>query len=72
MQWMLDLRSYGMKIGLNTTSAGHIQWEGDHLLYKALQFRLVDFRSMIHGLVGESKRLLVEDLLFYPSASGLP
>ena len=72
MQWMLDLRSYGMKIGLNTTAAGHIQWEGDQLLYKAFQFRLVDFRSMIHGLVGESKRLLVEDLLFCASASGLP
>ena len=23
-QWMLDLRSYGMKIAFNTTSAGHV------------------------------------------------
>ncbi|KAF2824584.1 hypothetical protein CC86DRAFT_258254, partial [Ophiobolus disseminans] len=29
MQWMLDLRTYGLKIHYNTTSRGHVEWTGD-------------------------------------------
>jgi hypothetical protein len=36
MQWMLDLRTYGLKIHYNTTSRGHVEWTGDELLYKEL------------------------------------
>jgi hypothetical protein len=28
MQWMLDLRTYGLKIHYNTTTQGHIEWIG--------------------------------------------
>jgi len=28
MQWMLDLRTYGMKIHFSTTSDGYIDWDG--------------------------------------------
>jgi len=68
MQWMLDLRAYGLKIHYNTTSRGHVEWKGyDELLYKNLHFNMAQFRSMIHGLVIESRRLLVEDLLLFDS-----
>ena len=51
MQWMLDLRTYGLKIHYNTTSRGHVEWAGgDELLYKGLQFNMAQFRSMVHGL----------------------
>jgi hypothetical protein len=41
MQWMLDLRTYGLNIRYNTTPQGHIDWtDGDELLYKGLQFTL--------------------------------
>jgi hypothetical protein len=36
MQWMLALRTYGMKIHFNTTAQGHIDWHGDIVLYKQL------------------------------------
>jgi hypothetical protein len=37
MQWMLDLRTYGLKIYYNTTSRGYVEWMGgDELLYKGL------------------------------------
>jgi hypothetical protein len=29
MQWMLDLRTYGLKIHYNSTSQGHVDWDGD-------------------------------------------
>jgi hypothetical protein len=65
MQWMLDLRTYGLKIYYNTTSRGHVEWTGgDELLYKGLQFTMAQFRSMVHGLTTKSRRLLVEELLF--------
>lgn len=35
MQWVLDLRTYGLKIHLNTTASGHVSWcNQDELLYK--------------------------------------
>jgi hypothetical protein len=64
MQWMLDLRTYGLKIHYNTTSRGHVEWTGDELLYKELHFSMAQFRGMVHGLATESRRLLTEELLF--------
>ncbi|CAN9283890.1 unnamed protein product [Alternaria alternata] len=65
MQWMLDLRTYGLKIHYNTTSRGHVEWVGrDELLYKSLQFSMAQFRGMVHGLATESRRLLMDELLF--------
>jgi hypothetical protein len=28
MQWMLDLRTYGLKIHYNSTARGHVEWVG--------------------------------------------
>jgi hypothetical protein len=68
MQWMLDLRTYGLKIHYNTTSRGHVEWTDDQLLYKELHFSMAQFRSMLHGLASESRRLLTEELLFSKAA----
>jgi hypothetical protein len=73
MQWMLDLRTYGLKIHYNTTSRGHVEWMGqDELLYKDLHFSMAQFRSIVHGLASESRRLLTEELLFSSKAAPVP
>ncbi|CAN9275283.1 unnamed protein product [Alternaria alternata] len=65
MQWMLDLRTYRLKIHYNTTSRGHVEWVSqDELLYKSLQFSMAQFRGIVHGLATESRRLLMDELLF--------
>jgi hypothetical protein len=69
MQWMLDLRTYGLKIHYNTTSRGHVEWTGDELLYKELHFSMAQFRGMVHGLASESRRPLTEELLFSNQAA---
>jgi hypothetical protein len=70
MQWMLDLRTYGLKIHYNTTSPGHVEWMGqDELLYKDLHLSMAQFRGMVHGLATESRRLLTEELLFSSKAA---
>ena len=62
------MRTYGLKIHFNITAAGHIEWKGyDELLYKDLHFTIPQFRGMVHGLVAETQRLLVEDLLSFGS-----
>jgi superfamily II DNA helicase RecQ len=69
MQWMLDLRTYGLKIHYNTTSRGHVEWcNGDELLYKDAQFNMAQFRGMVHGLMAETRQIMVDELLFCDGA----
>jgi superfamily II DNA helicase RecQ len=73
MQWMLDLRSYGMKIAFNTTSAGHVNWrDGDTLEYKATKFNMAEFRGMVGKLCQDTRRALFDDLMFAPNAKDVP
>jgi superfamily II DNA helicase RecQ len=73
MQWMLDLRGYGMKIDFNTTSAGHVNWrDGDTLEYKAVKFNMAEFRGMVGGLHQATRRALLEDLMFTTDRGGIP
>ncbi|KIV98356.1 uncharacterized protein PV09_09802 [Verruconis gallopava] len=65
IQWMLDLRTYRLKIHYNTTSSGHVEWcNGDELLYKKAQFNMAQFRGMVHGLVEQMRRIMFDELLF--------
>jgi hypothetical protein len=62
MQWMLDLRTYGLKIHYNTTPRGHVDWtDGDELLYKGLQFNMAQFRGMVHGLVTRAQASVIHN-----------
>ncbi len=72
MQWMLDLRTYGLKIHYNTTTEGHIDWVGEQILYKSIQFTMGKFRGMIHGLMTETRRMLINDLLLANDRFNMP
>ncbi|KAG8630425.1 hypothetical protein KVT40_002044 [Elsinoe batatas] len=64
MQWMLDLRTYGLKMHYNTTSAGKVDWKGeDELIYKALHFNMDAFRGWVHMTLEEAKRQMEVELL---------
>jgi hypothetical protein len=70
---MLDLRTYGLKIYYNTTSSGHVEWVGqDEILYKDLQFNIAQFCGMVHRLATESRRLLMDKLLYSSSSATKP
>ncbi|QGA18638.1 hypothetical protein EYB26_006323 [Talaromyces marneffei] len=58
MQWMLDLRTYGLKIHYNTTSKGHVTWQNDdELLYKDVKFTMRQFRGMVDHTVRGARRI---------------
>jgi len=68
MEWMLDLRSYGMKIVFNTTQDGRMEWNGDLVLYREIQFTMAEFRTWVHGLLHEAQALCVNELLLQRTA----
>jgi len=68
-EWMLDLRSYGLKIARNTTSSGYINWEGETIIYRTLSFSIANFREFVHGLISSTRALLFQDILFENSIS---
>ena len=72
MQWMLDLRAYGMKVDFNTTSDGHVGWkDGDVLQYKDIHFSMADFRGMAEQLqISTRKKLL--SVMFATDESEMP
>lgn len=69
---MLDLRTYGLKIRYNTTSTGNIDWVGDQVLYRDIQFTMAEFRGMVHESVTKARRMLMEHLLFDKQGKEVP
>lgn len=71
LQWILDLRTYGLKVHYNSTTPGHVGWMNqDQLLYKELNFTMGDFKGFVHGLIGATRQLLHDELLFGSKAGG--
>jgi hypothetical protein len=58
IQWLLDLRTYGLKIHYNSTTTGHVGWMNqDQLLYQQYNFTMGDFRGFIHGLISSARQI---------------
>jgi hypothetical protein len=70
IQWLLDLRTYGLKIHYNSTTTGHVGWMNqDQLLYQQYNFTIGDFRGFIHGLTSSARQILHNELLFVENRS---
>jgi hypothetical protein len=67
IDWLLNLRAYGMTISRNSTMSGHIDWNGDNVSYGNVSFSLSDFRGFLHGLISSTRTILFDDLLFSQS-----
>lgn len=64
MEWMSDLRRYGLKVHYNTPADGHVSWgNGDELSYKTMRFSMGAFRGFVHGLTASARQLLVDRVL---------
>ena len=73
VQWILDLRTYGLKIHYNTTAIGHVNWKDKYTLeYKTLHFSMDRFRGLVHELVTTARQSLFEDMLFVNSREDVP
>lgn len=72
MQWMLDLRTYGLKIHYNTTTEGCIDWVGEQIVYKNIQFTMAELRKMVEELTMKSRQMLFEKLMFVENEQDAP
>jgi hypothetical protein len=63
IDWLLRLRTYGIKVRFNTNADGVVEWVGDTLLYGHIKFTMAALRSMIHGLVETTRVELRKELL---------
>jgi hypothetical protein len=70
MDWIYDCRTYGMKIRYNTTAEGVMEWEGNQVLYQDIRFTTEQLRGMVHGLVEETRRDLMELMMLKMNAEG--
>lgn len=59
MDWIYESRSYGFKIRYTTTAEGTIDWVGERVSYKKIQFDMTQLRDMVHGLVEEAQQQLI-------------
>jgi len=70
MDWIFECRTYGMKIRYNTTAEGVLEWEGNRVLYQGARFNMEQLRGMVHGLVEETRRDLMELMMLEMNAEG--
>lgn len=72
MRWLFSTRRYGMTIQYTTTAPGSVHWEGETLSYRNVKFSMDQFRSWVHGLLGELRRVLREELLLLEEGEEVP
>ena len=63
MAWMMDLRTYGMSVMFNSTGRGYVDWHGDQILYKDIQFTMPEFRAMVQEVVAEARERMLRRVL---------
>jgi hypothetical protein len=70
MQRILYLRSRCLRLNKQRTAEGVVNWEGDKVRYKEISFDIGQLRSMVRDVVGQTRRILVEELLLLPKTNG--
>ncbi|KAK3347306.1 hypothetical protein B0T25DRAFT_415540, partial [Lasiosphaeria hispida] len=53
MDWIFDLRTYGMKIAMSTPSEGRLLFNGLEVIYSDVTFQMNCFTEMLYHLVEE-------------------
>jgi hypothetical protein len=70
MDWIYNCRIYGIKIRYNIIAEGVMEWEGNRVLYQGIRFNIEQLRGMIHGLVEEIRRDLIELMILKMNVEG--
>ena len=60
MDWMLETRTYGMKIRFSTTAGGMIDWIGDQVIFRRIRFTMAELSGFMHGVLQEARNVMAE------------
>jgi superfamily II DNA or RNA helicase len=66
MDWIISKRAYGMAIRFSTTADGTVQWKGDTITYKKIEFSMIQLQTMIQSVVAQARIELMRDLMMIP------
>src|SRR6187402_354744 len=70
MDWIYESRSYGFKIRYTTAAEGVIDWKGDEISYQKIKFNMNQLRDIVHGLIDEARRDLIELIMLEVNEQG--
>lgn len=60
MDWIYEARTYGMHIRFNTAAGGTIDWQGQRIKHRRIDFTMDKLSHMLHTLVDEARGLLAQ------------
>ena len=69
---ILSLRAYALATARDETAMGVIDWIGDSVLCRSVEFSMDEFRIFVSGLLTRTRDCLLRSLLFVESESELP
>ncbi len=64
VNYVIDLRAYGITIARETTSFGQINWVKETIFFNTVSFSILAYRSFIYGLDTSTRGILLDDILF--------
>jgi hypothetical protein len=59
MNWIINTRTYGMRIRYTTPASETIDWCGDQIIHGRVRIRMSEISDMLHGLVGQARQTLL-------------
>jgi len=63
MDWMMHIRTLGMRIRFTTNAPGSVDWQHDKITIGQASFRLQDLKSTIQGLCNQARTQLLHEVL---------
>jgi hypothetical protein len=60
MDWMLETRTYGIKIRFTTTAGGVINWNGDQVIFRRIRFSIAQLSGFMHAVLQEARNIMAE------------
>ncbi|RTE68056.1 hypothetical protein BHE90_017567, partial [Fusarium euwallaceae] len=59
MNWIINTRTYGMRIRFTTPGSEMIDWRGDMIVCGQVRLRMTEISDMLHNLVVRARKILV-------------
>ncbi|KAI7767511.1 hypothetical protein LZL87_013756 [Fusarium oxysporum] len=58
MNWIINTRTYGLRIRYITPGSKTIDWRGDQIIHGRIRIRMGEIADMLHNLVGRARETL--------------
>lgn len=60
MDWILETRTYGMKIRFTTTAGGTIDWINDQVIFRRMRLTMTELSEFMHSVLHEARQMMNE------------